>query len=118
MLKQVKNKIITGLLVATTGICTAPVYAQEIGPAYRDIDQIHLVDSDTAVIDARGRKYSVIFRNVCQVGSFGEFFVLDRFQLGQHVSPGDVFQSSGSAAPCTVESISEMPSVMQLGEDD
>ena len=117
MIKPLWRKFVVGLFVAAS-YWAMSTQAQEVGPAYRYIDRIHLVDSDTAVIDARGRQYAVSFRNICQVGAFGEFFVLDRFQLGQTVTPGDVFQSSGSAAPCVVESVTEMPNVLQQSRNE
>jgi len=77
---------------------------------YRDISSLNNVDNRTALITTTRRaKYLVTFRNLCTVRQHGDFFIFDRFQLGTCVDHGDVFQASGIAAPCTVESISPAP---------
>jgi hypothetical protein len=95
---------------ATYGL---PAQAQDICVPYRDVRQIHMNGTDAAIVQTQRGNYNITFRNACQVEQRGEFFVLDRFQLGQCVSPGNVFESSGTAAPCTIESVAPLRDLMQ-----
>jgi hypothetical protein len=108
----------TGALasVAASFFAMAPLgvaHAQEACVAYRNIQHIHMVDDMTAVIATQRETVRVTFRGTCQVTASGEFFVLDRFQLGQCVSPGDVFNSSGVSAPCTIVDVTPLPDALQ-----
>jgi len=104
----------TAALIAVAGATySPPVQAQDMCVPYRDVRQIHMNGTDAAIIQTQRGNYNVTFRNPCQVEQRGEFFVLDRFQLGQCVSPGDVFESSGTANACTIESVALLRDLMQ-----
>jgi hypothetical protein len=120
-MKSAKTKILS---VFALGLCSALAFssaeqasaqANSTCVYYRDISSLNPVDNKTALITTtRRQKYIVTFRNLCLVRQQGEFFVLDRFQLGTCVDHGDVFQSGGVAAPCTVESIAPAPNEVSL----
>ena len=102
-----------GLAVAAALITALPAGAQQQQPYYREIQQIHMIDGMSALVTTPRGNYRIGFRTMCMVEQQGEFFVLDRFQLGQSVSPGDVFESSGVAPPCTIESVTPMRGLVQ-----
>jgi hypothetical protein len=94
-----------------------PANAQQTCAPYRDVQQIHMIDNMSAEVHTPRGDYKITFRSFCQVEERGEFFVLDRFQLGQCVSPGDVFESSGTAAPCVIESVTPLRDLVQPEND-
>jgi len=103
----------TGTLALVVGLTMAQsAVAQETCPMYRSIQHIHMVDNMSAVVATPRANYRVVFANICQVHERGEYFVLDRFQLGQCLSAGDTFDSSGTAAPCRVESVTQLRDLM------
>ena len=97
-------------MLAVSGLDKASAQADSTCVFYRDISSINPVDDKTAVITTTRRDtYVVTFLNLCQVKQHGEFFIMDRFQLGTCVDQGDVFNTGGAAAPCQVESVSLAP---------
>ena len=90
-----------------------PAQAQNMCVAYRDVRQIHMIDTTSAVFATPRGDYKVTFRTACTVEQRGEFFILDRFRLGQCVAPGDLFESSGTSAPCTIESVEPLRDLIQ-----
>ena len=107
-MRSVKSILTVAVATASVIGATTTVQAQEERPLYRDVRQIHMIDNMSAVVTTPRGNYLVRFRNICQVQERGEFFVLDRFQVDQHVSQGDNFETSGTATPCTVESVTPM----------
>jgi len=114
------TKVRTALALAAIA-AVAPLagaaQAQDACVPYRNIQQIHMIDNQSAVVTTQREAVRVTFRNVCNVGASGEFFVLDRFQLGQCFSPGDAFTSSGVSAPCTIESVAPMAPALENGDE-
>jgi hypothetical protein len=113
-------KVRTGLALAAltaAGSFAGAAQAQDACVPYRNIQSIHMIDNQSAVITTPRDAVRVTFRNVCNVVASGEFFVLDRFQLGQCVSPGDAFTSSGVSAPCTIESVVPMAPALENGDE-
>lgn len=108
-------------LIALTAIVVAaqayPAYAQNARALYNDLRQIHMIDNRSAILDTTHGDYKVTFRTPCQVDERGEYFVLNRARLGQYVAPGDVFDTSGTATPCTIESVTPLRDLVQTEGD-
>ncbi len=113
---RLANGLMAGAVITLATSLGSAAFAQDACVPYRNIQGIHMVDDMSAVVSTQRDTVLVTFRGICQVTAAGEFFVLDRFQLGQCVSPGDVFNSSGVSAPCTVVSVAPLPAALQNGD--
>lgn len=108
--KTILKTATLGTIAALLTVSAAAAAQQKACIPFDDIQQIHMVSGDTAIVSTRRDQYEVKFRGYCQVKGTGGFFIVNRDQTGPCLGAGQTLDTS-LGVPCPVQSVMMLQNV-------